>query len=117
MESPLLNFQTVEAPHSTNLFLGIEWPSLVNPLQYQQNLASADENTFLEPQLNEELTDRMSNSLPNSLLGDTMLLNGELNERIDVLMNDPTNDISIDPDLLTLKPKSTINERNNVISD
>lgn len=114
------------------MFLGLEWPSLLNPLTgtFQHNLPSInieqhiqDENCLLDDntnhhhhhhhhqhhnQLNETLliADRITNSIQSGagILNDNLILN----DRIDELIQDNQNDIVIDPDLLTLKPKTTI---------
>ncbi|XP_017771984.1 PREDICTED: homeobox protein orthopedia B-like [Nicrophorus vespilloides] len=120
LESPLLNFSGTENHLSSNLFLGLEWPPLGNSLHFQQGSGSgmdAGQDELLDVQLNDRLNetvliaDRITNSLQqNVMLNDSILLSDELNSRIEnsiglSLVDGQDDDISIDSDLLTLKPK------------
>lgn len=104
MESPLLNYATTtNSDQNSNLLLGLEWPSMINPFidnqQQHQHLTQHEQNFLESNNLNETIliADRI-----------TSIQSGLLNDSIDELITTTgnQNDIVIDPDLLTLKPKS-----------
>lgn len=104
----MLNFATNPEQNATNLFLGLEWPTIVNPFQHtsinniEQQQQNEQHNCLLDNHLNETLliADRITNSMQTAILNENILLNDEI-------IND-NHDIAIDPDLLTLKPKLSI---------
>lgn len=125
LDNQILNFPAHEQSTS-NLFMGLEWSPLMNPLAFQHNMSSVsmdssmvqqngEQNLLLEGDLNDRLNDtiliadRITNSMQQEMLNDTMLLNDDLQERMEntlTLLSDSQDDISIDADLLTLKPKN-----------
>ncbi|XP_044260744.1 paired mesoderm homeobox protein 2-like [Tribolium madens] len=88
LESPLLNFPPEQSP--TNLFLGLEWPSIIPQVPYQ-SVDNINETVLIG--------DRIA-GIQSNLIGDGILLGEEGN--LDLIQNDQ--EIGIDPDLLTLKP-------------
>ncbi|XP_045466159.1 paired mesoderm homeobox protein 2-like [Harmonia axyridis] len=110
--SPLLNFMpTCDQPASSNMFLGLDWPHVMpfsnNSSIPMEDHNTANENCQMEPQLQDRLqetmliADRITNSLHHAeIMEDSMLLQDDLG----VVMSDNHCDISIDPELLTLKP-------------
>ncbi|KAJ3651192.1 hypothetical protein Zmor_017245 [Zophobas morio] len=97
MESPLLNFAPEQSP--TNLFLGMEWPSVPPQVPFSNGLEQpVDINTAVQ------IADRVA-GLQTSVIGDAILLGDEAN--LDLIQG-PHNEISIDPDLLTLKPSRSV---------
>ncbi|KAL3270685.1 hypothetical protein HHI36_021213 [Cryptolaemus montrouzieri] len=121
MGSPLLNFMpNCDQSGPNNLFLGLDWPNVIPSLPFQSNSSMqmddhhiSNENCHMEPQLQDRLqetmliADRITNSLhQGEIMEDSMLLQEDLEQRIDNLgaMSDSHCNISIDPELLTLKP-------------
>lgn len=95
---------------------------MVNPLSFQNNISPlAIENVSLNEQqcildgnltdrINETIliADRITNSMQSGLISDGVLLSEDLNERMGdnlSLIGESHEDIAIDPELLTLKPK------------
>lgn len=126
LDGQMLNFPSNEQNQTANLFMGLEWPAVMNQIAYQQNMSpcnldsngmvqNGNQNCLLEADLNDRLNDtiliadRITNSMHQEILNDTMLLSDELQARMEsnlILLPDSHDDISIDADLLTLKPKS-----------
>ncbi|KAI4454584.1 homeobox protein aristaless [Holotrichia oblita] len=114
LDSINLNFSTnPETNPTSNLFLGLEWPPIVNPLNFQNNISPMsvnDQQCILDTQLNDRINetiliaDRITNSMQNDIISDGILLSEEINDRIN-LMGESQEEIAIDPELLTLKPK------------
>ncbi|KAF2900627.1 hypothetical protein ILUMI_05566 [Ignelater luminosus] len=111
IDSPLLNFSDSSNSAASNLFLGLEWPTLVPPqMTFQQNNSNVENSIILEEanrlNLNDSnlLTDHLTNV---GIMNDSVLLAEEITDRMVSnleLNNGPQNDILIDPELLTLKP-------------
>lgn len=81
MESPLLSFGGNPEASSSNLFLGLEWPSLMPPFNYQNQETPIQGNDV------------------SSILND-----GGFG-----LLEQNNVDVMIDPDLLTLRPARCTN--------
>uniref|UniRef100_A0A6P7H854 Uncharacterized protein LOC114345501 n=1 Tax=Diabrotica virgifera virgifera TaxID=50390 RepID=A0A6P7H854_DIAVI len=112
LESPLLNFTNNEQ-NTSNVFLGLEWPlTFSNSLGLSSNMdqpTTSDQNCSMENQLNETMliADRITNSIQSNIMEETILLGEDMEDRIEAnltLISSTDNDISIDPELLTLKP-------------
>ncbi|XP_072380829.1 uncharacterized protein [Diabrotica undecimpunctata] len=112
LESPLLNFTNNEQ-NTSNVFLGLEWPlTFSNSLALSSNMdqpTTSEQNCSMENQLNETMliADRITNSIQSNIMEETILLGEDMEDRIEenlTLISSTDNDISIDPDLLTLKP-------------
>ncbi|CAH1111878.1 unnamed protein product, partial [Psylliodes chrysocephalus] len=119
LESPLLNFTNNEQNNTTNVFLGLEWPlSFSNSLNLSTNIdqpTTSEQNCSMENQLNETMliADRITNSIQSNIMEENILLGDELEDRMEenlTLISSADDDISIDPDLLTLKPSRNQNE-------
>ncbi|CAG9821130.1 unnamed protein product [Phaedon cochleariae] len=119
LESPLLNFTTLDHNNSSNMYLNLEWPfsfpnnvSLTENPHINQASSSTVQSCSMDNNLQETLliADRISHSMQTSMIEDSILLGDDLENRIMessgnlTLMSSPDADISIDPDLLTLKP-------------
>ncbi|KAK9880641.1 hypothetical protein WA026_011880 [Henosepilachna vigintioctopunctata] len=121
MGSPLLNFlPNCDQSASSNMFLGLDWPNVMPALPFQSNSSLqmedqhiANETCHIEPQIHDRLqetmliADRITGSLHHGeIMEESILFQDELEQRIDNLesMTDSQCDISIDPELLTLKP-------------
>ncbi|CAG9861400.1 unnamed protein product [Phyllotreta striolata] len=110
LESPLLNFTGQE--QQSNVFLGLEWPlTFTNSINLTSNVdqtMAGDRNCSLENQLNETMliADRITNSIQANMIEDNILLGTGLEDRVEenLTLLSTDSDISIDPDLLTLKP-------------
>ncbi|GLV38255.1 PvuII-PstI homology 13 [Carabus blaptoides fortunei] len=112
LESQLLQFSTPDVPHSSSgLFLGLEWPPLMQPLYSTssggQPASSSDAGQCLldTSQLTDTvlIADRISGSLHSGLLAEDLQVHHE--GGIDLGQEHHDDDgISIDADLLTLKP-------------
>lgn len=98
-----LTFASSDQNSTSNLLLGLEWPSSLHPLPFQQGLDS--ETHYMDQQLTDKSTERDSVSMQSSILSDFVLLSDGIGERIDanLSMIGDQNEISIDPELLTLK--------------
>ncbi|KAG5897823.1 hypothetical protein JTB14_011823 [Gonioctena quinquepunctata] len=114
LESPLLNFSNSDQNNS-NMFLNLEWPlsfsnSSMLSVNADQSTAGNDQSCTMDNQLQETLliADRITNSMQtNSIMENNILLGDDLGERISndlTLISSTDNDISIDTDLLTMKP-------------
>lgn len=88
---------------SSNLLLGLEWPTLISPITFQgEDSSNKTEDAVL---------------ITSHLTGhDSILLAEDITERLVNnldLINVPHDDIAIDPELLTLKPaKNNLNNEN-----
>lgn len=89
-----MNF--VPEPSGSNLFLGLEWPTMPPHLNFQEHIDNNLNETIL-------IGDRIAN-IQHNLIGEGILLDDSL------MMSQPGageqngDEIAIDPDLLTLKP-------------
>ncbi|GJQ85370.1 hypothetical protein Trydic_g10144 [Trypoxylus dichotomus] len=126
LDNPLLNFTSNNEQNSaSNLFLGLEWPPIVNSLNFQNNISPMsmenpsinDQQCILESQLNDRINetiliaDRITNSMQTGIISDGILLNEDLSDRIGgnlSLISEAQEEIAIDPELLTLKPKFSV---------
>lgn len=113
-----MNFNNAEQNNQSGLFLGLEWPSMVNPMFQQQGLnldqqlsSNHEQNCLIDvahlnDRINETIliADRITNSMQSGLLTEDMLVSDRLDGNLTLL---PVNqdEIIIDPELLTLKPK------------
>ncbi|XP_018334378.1 paired box protein Pax-6-like [Agrilus planipennis] len=131
LENPVLNYSTSsdQMSNPSNVFLGLDWSSILPPLSFNHVATVGVDSHPSLPQVNAapindhmqdthvNMDDRIiDNPLQNSMINENMLLNEGLNDRIDnnlTLLNDPQNEIAIDPDLLTLKPNRSMNSGNN----
>ncbi|XP_023311717.1 retinal homeobox protein Rx-A-like [Anoplophora glabripennis] len=117
LQSPMLNFSSTDQGGTSNLFLGLDWPITFTGHSTSLNMdvqtVSVEQDCPVENQLGDRINetiliaDRITNSMQTSLMDDNILLSEDLTERIDTnmtLISPGPNDISIDPDLLTLKP-------------
>lgn len=94
LESPLLSFADAASPSSsTNLFLGLEWPSLMPPFSF------GAQEQILENQMNDEGGFVAG---PRAEEAEGLGLESSFN------LMEQNDDVSIDPDLLTLRPPRDI---------
>ncbi|KAF5282609.1 hypothetical protein FQR65_LT14204 [Abscondita terminalis] len=109
IDGPLLTFSNVDSNvgSSTNLFLGLEWPSLVQPFQHNQ---VGLENQIEDRQMQELLPEQMQSRLMN----DSMLLSDDIADRManNLGLINNHSDIAIDPELLTLKSRNLSTDAN-----
>ncbi|XP_031331360.1 homeobox protein SMOX-3-like isoform X2 [Photinus pyralis] len=105
IESPLLNFSGVDSNGGvppSNLFLGIEWPTLIPPLQQSVDGQIDDQHQMQDAVL-------LAESMPSRLVNDSILLGEDITDRMASnlgLMTSSHGDIAIDPELLTLKSRT-----------
>ncbi|KAK5638928.1 hypothetical protein RI129_013223 [Pyrocoelia pectoralis] len=116
IESPLLNFTGVDSNiASSNLFLGLEWPTLIPPLQQNINVDNqmvSDDSPQIQDAvlLSEQIT-----NMPSRLVNESILLSDDIADRMATnlgLIGSSHNDIAIDPELLTLKSRNLNNDTN-----
>ncbi|KAK4877975.1 hypothetical protein RN001_010481 [Aquatica leii] len=108
IDSPLLSFSNVESSvGSGNLFLGLEWPSLIP--SFQQSAVNLD-NQIEDRQMQELLPEQMQSRLIN----DSILLSEDITDRManNLGLINSHNDIAIDPELLTLKSRNLNSDPN-----
>ncbi|KAK9745255.1 Homeodomain [Popillia japonica] len=107
LENPLLNFTSnpESNPTTSNLFLGLEWPPIVNPLNFQNNISPmsvSEQQCILDTQLNDRINetiliaDRITNSMQNDIISDGILLSEEINERMTLMGESHPEEIAID---------------------
>ncbi|XP_071057168.1 homeobox protein orthopedia B-like [Onthophagus taurus] len=120
LDNSLLNFApTIDQNTSSNLFLGLEWPPM-NTINFQNAISPLENDCASGGMVNEGLNNdrvnnensiliadhRISNSIQNvGLMGDHILLSDDITDRLTSSLNLIQDDITIDPELLTLKPK------------
>lgn len=94
--SPPVAFTSSADQSSTSgLLLGIDWPSPLHALPFQDGGLQGD------------YVDQRNDRSHSSILSDFILLNEGMGERMDsnlTLISADQSEISIDPELLTLKP-------------
>ncbi|XP_074029852.1 uncharacterized protein [Leptinotarsa decemlineata] len=114
LESPLLNFPNSDQNNSSNMFLNLEWPLSFpssSMLSVNTEQITNDQSCTMDNHLQETLliADRITNSMQtSSMMEDNILLEDDLGERMGTsltLISSADTDISIDPDLLTMKPQ------------
>lgn len=98
LESPLLNFNPEQSP-PPNLFLGLEWPSVVPQLSFQSAMDQTIDSNIGDTVL---IGDRIAGIQAN-LIADGILL-GDEHHHLNLIHDSQHDEIGIDPDLLTLKP-------------
>lgn len=116
LDPQLLQF--TPEPNHTGLFLGLEWPPLMQPLSYNPQQQTDGPHCLMEQQLIQDsrltdtilIADRITGSMQQSM-GESTLLSEDMT-RIDQagLETNHDDEITIDPDLLTLKPLRSINQ-------
>ncbi|XP_056635526.1 homeobox protein SMOX-3-like [Diorhabda sublineata] len=110
LDNPLLNFTNNEPSGTSNVFLGLEWPLSFSSSSTLSNTIDQSTNTnqdcSIENQINETMliADSITNSIQPNIMEENIFLSGETDDENLTLMASNDNDISIDPDLLTLKP-------------
>lgn len=111
MESPLLSFVNSESS-SSNLFLGLEWPSLM-PSSFNFSNNQQDQHQILENQIinDDEVVFVINNKTDHVLNSNNMLIENGFNNLIE--HNTEQDDVVIDPDLLTLRSTPRCNDNNN----
>lgn len=78
-------------------------------------MSVSEQQCILDTQLNDRINetiliaDRITNSMQNDIISDGILLSEEINERMTLMGESHPEEIAIDPELLTLKPKSLDN--------
>lgn len=114
MDNSLLNFSGTESnANGSNMFLGLEWPTLMPPMSYQQNQPLPQETERIQDSI--LITHHLNNALQSDMENDEILLAEDITDRMVNnlgLMNNSQDEIAIDPELLTLKPSRNISEVN-----